>query len=39
MRKFIVILKALMFGFASIESVDKIRVSRTPGDVTGVCHN
>jgi hypothetical protein len=39
MSKLIIILKALLFGFASIESVDKIPVSRTPGDVTGVCHN
>jgi hypothetical protein len=39
MRKLIVILKALMFGSASIERVEKFPVSRTPGDVTEVCHN
>jgi hypothetical protein len=39
MPKLIVIIKALMLGFASIESVDKIPILRTPGDVTDVCHN
>ena len=39
MRKLLATLKALINGGASIESIDKSQVSKTPGDVTQVTHN
>lgn len=39
MHKLVAILKALITGGAKIESVDKTRIIRTPGDVTELAHN
>jgi hypothetical protein len=39
MRKFIALVRALFEGKATIDSVDKTLVSRTPGDVTDLTHN
>jgi hypothetical protein len=39
MRKLLAILKALVGRKASIESVGKSPVSRSPGDVTQISHN
>jgi hypothetical protein len=39
MRRLLAILKALLDGRASIDSVGKTRVSKTPGDVTQIKHN
>jgi hypothetical protein len=38
MRKELVTLKALITGKASIEYIDKIRIKKTPGDVTELSH-
>jgi len=39
MRKLFATMKALANGAASIESIGKTRISRTPGDVTQLSHN
>ena len=39
MRKLFAILKALLTGAASIDSVRKTAISITPGDVTQLAHN
>jgi len=39
MRKLLAILKELIRGGASIESVGKSLISKTPGDVTQISHN
>jgi hypothetical protein len=39
MRRIFAIIKALIYGRVSIEFVDKIRVSKTPGDLTELTHN
>lgn len=39
MRKLLVTIRALFNGQASIEYVEKTRVSKTPGDVTDLAHN
>jgi hypothetical protein len=39
MRKLLAILKAMINGDASIDSVDKTPITRTPGDVTELSHN
>ena len=39
MHKLLAVIKALITGEASIESVGKTQVSRTPGDVTELGHN
>jgi hypothetical protein len=39
MRKTAAKIRALISGQASIEYVDKILISKTPGDVTQVGHN
>jgi hypothetical protein len=39
MRKLLATMKALMSGGASIDSVDKTPISKTPGDVTELGHN
>jgi len=39
MRKILAILKALVERKASIESVGKTRISKTPGEVTQIKHN
>lgn len=39
MNKLLTTIKALIDGRASIDFVGKVSISRTPGDVTDVCHN
>lgn len=39
MRKIYELLKAVMLGNVSVNMLDKISISRTPGDVTDVVHN
>ena len=39
MRKLLAIIRSLIDGRASIESVGKTSISRTPGDVTDIPHN
>jgi hypothetical protein len=39
MHKLLAIVKELITGGACIESVGKVRVSNTPGDVTQIKHN
>jgi hypothetical protein len=39
MRKLLAILKELLRGGASIESVGKSPISKTPGNVTQIAHN
>jgi hypothetical protein len=39
MNKLLTTIKALIDGRASIDFVGKTSISRTPGDVTDVCHN
>jgi len=39
MRKLLAIMKEVADGRASIESVGKFHISRTPGDVTQLSHN
>ena len=39
MRKFLATLKAVVSGEASIDSVNKTPISKTPGDVTEMGHN
>jgi len=39
MRKLFATMKALVNGAASIESVGKTRISRTPGNTTQIGHN
>jgi len=39
MRKLLAIIMALIDGKASIETVEKSAISRTPGDVTEIRHN
>jgi len=39
MSKLIAIMRAIFDGRASIEYVEKTRISKTPGDVTDLTHN
>jgi hypothetical protein len=39
MRKLLAIMGAIFDGGASIDYVEKIRVAKTPGDVTELAHN
>jgi len=39
MPKIMAMIRALIDGRASIQTVDKIAISRTPGDVTELNHN
>jgi hypothetical protein len=39
MHKLFAIMTAIFDGQASIDYVEKIRISRTPGDVTDLVHN
>jgi len=39
LRKIFVIMRALLEGEASIESVRKSAISKSPGDVTDIAHN
>jgi hypothetical protein len=39
MLKFIAIMRAIFDGRASIDYIEKTRVTRTPGDVTTLQHN
>jgi hypothetical protein len=39
MRKLLAIMRGIFYGEASIDYVEKTRVSKTPGDVTDMPHN
>jgi hypothetical protein len=39
MRKLISLMRAIFKGQASIDYVEKTRISKTPGDVTDLVHN